>query len=676
VLRTMSAKRNPKQNEPAPAAVASAPLWICIALILVVVGIFGRTAGYDFVGYGDPESVSDNPHAASGLSAAGLKWAFTSTGDGLWIPAARISHLLDVQIFGIQSGMHHLVNVLLHAMAAVLLFLFLARATKSKWASAFVALAFAAHPLNVESVAWIAQRRVVLCGFFAMAMLWSYGRFVEKRSAGRYGLTAAMFVCALLSDLAAAALPVILALVDYWPLKRWSGEAVREKLPFAALSVVMLAIAGVVAAQAAEPIGAGALVTNALASYFWVAVQWMAPVRLAVFYPLTPPVPVWEWICGLAAIGLVTAAVLRASGSRPYLAVGWFWYLAALAPAVAVERISGTARSDHFAYLPLIGLAIMLAWSAAEFADRYRSVVAACGAILCAAWVAMAWINVDAWQNSAALFQHAIESRSANAAAYSQLGMASLRGGNAQDALADLATAAKLRPGDAAIEQRLGEVLVAAGRVREGIAHLQAAVRIRPDSAQAHAALAAALLWAGKTGDAVAEDRAALKADPASTDARYGLGVALADASETQEAQPYLNAALADLTLRSKLRPDDAELHDRLGRVLAALGRHEDAIVEFSAAVRLHPNDSQAHFDLGRAFAQRERWSDAFGEIGTAVRLSPDNANVAFRFAQLLLTMNRPMEAMTSLEQARAIDPELAGLQQTYDNLHVRMFGK
>jgi tetratricopeptide (TPR) repeat protein len=622
-------------------------------LLATVALIYGRAVAYDFVNYGDPAYVSSNPHVRAGFTRDGLVWAFTSARDSGWIPLTWISHILDCQVFGLQSALHHLTSLVLHAISALLLFAVLKRITGARWPSAFVAFVFAAHPLQVETVAWIAERKDLLSGVFWMLTLCAYVRFVEQRSAARYGLVAAMFCCALLSSPMATTLPLALLLLDFWPLRRFSRDAVLEKIPLAALSIAAMIVALVTQKQ---PVDFQAAITSYVTS-LW---QFVVPINLSVVQPHA--IGWWQGIgAGIVMLALTIAAV-RFAASRPYLAMGWCWYLLTMLPG------------QHH-YIPIIGISIALAWGASAIFDRATPMIAGASIAACCAWSGLAWVNVGYWQDSVTLFQHAAAVASNDYHAHTQLGDALMHEGQLDEALAHLEFAARIRPQDAEVQSSYGDGLAASGKIGDAIAHFQKAVQLDPNSPHAHTGVAAALMREGRVDDAAAEYRTALKIEPGRLDAEIGLAAALAAQGRTPESIPHLQSVLPYATELVRVKPDDAEAHYNLGRIDDLLGRKEDAIVEFSTAARLQPDNPERRYALGAALAEHHREPEAFGELATAVRLRPDDPQSRFRLADILFRLGRRAEAVSHMEHLVAAYPDYPGARETYERMHRVVFG-
>ncbi|MBV9405513.1 MAG: glycosyltransferase family 39 protein, partial [Acidobacteriaceae bacterium] len=364
----------PRHTGVSQARGSAVDLWICLVLAAATFAVYAQVRQFEFVNYDDPDYVTGNVHVQQGLTASAVQWAFSSRDAANWFPVTRLSHLVDVQLFGMDSGMHHLVNVAIHAATALLLFLFLNRATRARWPSAFVAFVFALHPLHVESVAWIAERKDVLSAFFCFLSLWLYVRYTEQPDWRRYVLVAAAFALGLMAKPTIVTLPFLLLLLDFWPLRRGSLRVralLKEKIPFFAMAAASSTVT-YAAQQSSRAIKTFSVfplelrIENALVSYVVYGVKTFWPVKLAVFYPYPRNIPAWEAaVAGLMLIG-ITVGVLRAWRRYPFLAVGWLWYLGMLVPVIGIVQVGAQARADRYTYLPMTGLLIMVAWSAAE----------------------------------------------------------------------------------------------------------------------------------------------------------------------------------------------------------------------------------------------------------------------------------------------------------------------
>ena len=481
--------QKPAAKTPKPAAKPRprADLWICLLLLAAIFGVYAQSRHFAFVNYDDPDYVTANPHVRQGITADGALWALTSTEAANWFPVTRLSHMLDVQLFGMDAGWHHLVSVLIHAVASVLLFLFLMRATGARSPSAFVAFVFALHPLHVESVAWVAERKDVLCALFWFLALWAYVR-------GWRALVIVAFVLGLMSKPMIVTLPLTLLLLDVWPLKR--GLRVREKLPLFALAAAG-AVVTIVVQRAGGAVNPAALfgLGNALVSYVVYVAKtfWLA--GLAVFYPYPAQLALWRVALAVTALAAMSWQVVRLYRVRPYLAVGWFWFLGTLVPVIGIVRAGEQARADRYMYVPMIGLAVMIAWGGADLLRRWPRLRTALAIGACAACAGAAWAQAGYWRNSETLFAHALEVTTDNYIAEHNLGTyLTDQPGRLPEAVAHLERAVHLEPQSGQAHSDLGIALAGTpGRLEDAIAEFRTAMRLRPDSEVPHINMANAL---------------------------------------------------------------------------------------------------------------------------------------------------------------------------------------
>jgi tetratricopeptide (TPR) repeat protein len=516
---------------------------IVFALAALCLAVYGRTACFPFVNYDDPHFISENPFLAGGLSLEGIRWAFTTDLDTQWIPLTWLSRLLDVSLFGMNAGGHHLVNALIHLANAILLYALFRRMTGREMASALVAALFAVHPLHVESVAWVTERKDLLGGFFFLACLLAYVRYCDRPTAARYLAALFLFALGLLSKPTVVTLPFVLLLLDLWPLGRLRhsaeagpgarppGALLLEKLPFAALSAISCAI--LLAARSKVPPAADVLppvyrAGNALLSAATYVRKAAWPSGLAVFYPHPGQ--------GLSASRAVLAGLFLCAASawtiaqlrrRPWLFVGWSWFLGMLVPVLGLVPLGNWGMADRYTYLPLIGLSILPACFLDELGARpaMRRAVPAAAIAWLLALAALSCLQVGYWRDSVPLFEHAIEVTGGNPVAHNQLGRS----------------------------------LDREGRTAEAIPHLREALRAFPDFAEAHHNLAVALVRTGRSAEAEFHFRETIRIAPAVPDAYNNLGVLVARAGKRQEAAALFREAL-------RLRPGYAEARANLER--------------------------------------------------------------------------------------------------------------
>lgn len=635
-------------------------LFICAGLLIAILAVYGQVHGFAFLNYDDADSVTRNAHVESGWNADSVEWAVTSTDFANWFPLTRLSHILDVQLFGLDAGAHHLTNVALHALTALLLFFVMKRITATTWPSAFIAFVFAIHPLHVESVAWIAERKDVLSALFWVLTLWAYLRYKDRPNALRYALTILFFLCGLMSKPMIITLPFVLLLIDDWMKRK---PAILEKIPLFALSLAS-AIATFVIQQHGGAVSTFQLVplpariANALVAYCAYLAQFIVPINLSVFYPFVR-YPIWTVIAAAAILLAITAAVFR----RRDLRTGWLWYLGTLVPVIGLIQVGAQSRADRYTYIPLIGISIVIAFAASDLAARKPSLqkpIAAIAILACVAWTVAAYNYTTVWQSSITLFDHATRVTDRNYLAYNNLGDALRSAGRSGDALRNFETAVEIQPAFADAQDNLGETLLARGRLGEAMPHLIEAARLDPKSPEARVNLGTALRDAGRPADAEAQYRAALAIDPDNAEARRGLGNVLAQFGRFAEAIAQYREAL-------RVNPNDADAHYNLGLASAQMGDQNTAIVQFVEVARLQPSSAEARFNLGMALVQANRFEEAAAAFDAAVKLKPDYLRARFNLASALATLERYPEAAREFAAILAADPNFPDARRNLD---------
>ena len=493
---------------------------IGLVLLIAIFAVYSQVGRFDFIAYDDNGYITDNPQVQSGLNLASMKWALTATITGHWTPVTVFSHLLACQLFHQQSGMHHLINVLFHTLATLFLFGWLKRATGALWPSAFVAFIFAAHPLHVESVAWVSERKDVLCAFFWFAALYLYVRYAKRPSIGGYLSVTVVFSLGLMAKSMLVTFPFTLLLLDIWPLRRKQFPMLLwEKIPLVGLSAAASYItyraqssAGAVQAfPLAERIG------NSIVSYVVYLRQMIWPTPVAVIYPWQPPA-MWQVVASAIILISVTAAVLIWR-TKPYLAVGWFWYLGTLLPVIGLVQAGTQAHADHFMYVPMIGLLLMLAWGGWELQARWPGVrrPLAIAAVVCGiSCVLVAHAQTEYWENTETLFDHALAVTRDNYVADYTLGNYLMNSGRPQEAVVHFEDALRAKPDYPEAQNNLGIALASIpGRATDAVSHFEAAVRLNPGFVSAHRNLAQLLEQIpGKRSEALAQYQLVEKLEP------------------------------------------------------------------------------------------------------------------------------------------------------------------
>ena len=488
---------------------------ICIALAALTWLVFGQTLWHDFVNYDDPRYVYENTKITGGLSISGIAWAFTHVHSMNWHPLTTISHMLDCQLYGLKAGWHHFTNVLLHTIAAILLFIALQQMTGAFWRSAFVAAVFAIHPLRVESVAWIAERKDVLSGVFFMLTLLAYVHYARSPRITRYLVLASVLACGLMSKPMLVTSPFVLLLLDYWPLNRIKGQVwmrVLEKVPLIALSAVS-SIATLVAQKGAvgwtEELPILERINNAVVSYVLYIWQMLWPVNLAVFYPHPENrLPLWEIISSLLLLICVTSIAITLRKQRPYLITGWLWYLGMLVPVIGVVQVGWQGRADRYTYLPQIGLYMAVTWAVADITSlwpRRRTILSAAGLLTIVVLSWSAWVQTEYWRDSETLFKHALAVTTNNDVAENNLGIVYLRQGNLDEAISLLQAAVDLRPDNSPAHENLAKALLQKGKVSDALIHYRKLLELQPDNIEVHNIVGTILIQQGRAREAVEE---------------------------------------------------------------------------------------------------------------------------------------------------------------------------
>ncbi len=642
---------------------------ICIYafLIIAVISVYGQVRNYSFVNLDDPEYVKDNPHVRAGLTAENVRWALTADRDGNWFPLTWFSHMLDCQIYGLRSGGHHVTNVVIHLLTTLLLFAVLKRMTGARWCSAAVAFLFALHPIHVESVAWVAERKDVLSGLFWVLTFWGYLGYVARPGWSRYLLVVAPFCLGLMSKPMIVTLPFVLLLLDVWPLRRIETgptdrtprpkqkaragadtkerlmRLIREKVPLIALSAVSSIVTYTVqqrggAVMSLQGIPLASRVANAVVAYVAYLVQLFWPARLAVFYPHPIDIPA-EQVVGAGLILLVVSALILRSARRvPYLAVGWAWYLGTLVPVIGLVQVGMQSRADRYTYIPAIGIFIMIAWGTAELFNRgilTRPVVVGLASIAISACIVLTWFQAGIWRDSESLFRHAIKVNRNNYMGYFGMGGVYRDANRLEESAAAYSEAIRLAPMHAPAHGGLGAVFLKQGKPDEAAAELAEAVRLSPDTVEDRITLGIAYKQLGKVEDAIAQLSEAIRLEPDSVDAHYNLGTVYASAGQVNQARHQLEEAL-------RIAPDNAEAHYNLGLCLASQGSMGEAASEFTRAIELKPDYGSAHNNLGSALASMGRLNEAISHFREAVRLMPDSEEARRNLEFALSLQNQP----------------------------------
>ncbi len=593
------------------------------ALILSTLLVFRQVRNFGFTNYDDDQYVSKNLHVLNGLTQDGIIWAFTTPHVGNWLPLTWLSFMLDCQLFGPNPGWMHLVNLLLHIANTLLLFAVLRKMTGALWPSAFVAALFALHPLHVESVAWITERKDVLSTLFLMLTLAAYVSYVRHRSLVRYLLTVLLFILGLLAKPMLVTLPFLLLLLDYWPLKRFSIfnfqlpieknpkskiqnlkfaqsflHLIIEKIPFLVLSAVSSVITFFVQQSSGAVADINILllhsrVANAFLSYATYIGKMFWPQNLAVFYPFDART-IGPWQVMLCALLLIVVSVLaiRFGRRQKYLFVGWLWFVITLIPVIGLVQSGAQSLADRYTYIPYIGLFIMIAWGLPELLSKwpYRKFALGIAAVLVLTAMGIGtYRQVGYWKNSFTLFTHTIEVTQNNYLAHYNRGDTYVELGRWQDAIEAYKQAIRIKPDYAEAHNNRGVIYDKLGRYQEAIEDFSQAIRIKPDHAEAH----------------------------------YNLGVTYYNLGRYQDAIESYKQAI-------RIKPDHAKAHCNLGVAYGSLGRYQDAVEAFKQAIRIKPDYADAHYNLGFTYFITGDKSSALEEYKILKTMDAELANKLF----------------------------------------------
>lgn len=557
--------------------------FIIVFLIVTSCAAFGRIAGNDFINFDDDYYITENNQIKSGINSGSIKWAFTSLAVSNWHPLAWVSHMMDWSLFGPNASGHHLVSLLLHVGAVILLFLFLNKTTNNIWPAAFAAAFFALHPLRVESVAWVSERKDVLSMFFGMASLYAYAFYVESQKLSKYLLCLILFALALMSKPMLVSLPFVLMLLDYWPLGRWqkvwsgpiesryqfAGKLLWEKAPF-----ILLTIASIIVTFLAQDKGNSIItveslnfyqrLSNAIFSYVAYLGKIFWPADLAVFYPYQLSIPLWKILAFALILILITIAVLYYIKKLPFLFVGWFWYLGTLVPVIGLVQVGTQSMADRYTYLPSIGIAIVLAWLIPFLFQRTglrkKLLFSMAIAIVCVLGF-LTWMQCGYWKDSTTLFNHALRVTKDNYLAHNNFGVA-------------LST------------QEI---------IKEAINHYDEAIRIKPDYAEAYYNRGTSYNKIGEYERSIEDFGISIRIKPDYAEAYYNRGIAYASMGNSQH-------AIKDYDKAIRIKPDYAEAYNNRGNVYANLGHYQKAIEDYNKAIRIKPDYALAYNNLGAVY--------------------------------------------------------------------------
>jgi len=716
-------------------------------LAAITLALYWPVTRFQFVNYDDTDFITGNPVIQAGVTANGLRYALSAEVARNWHPITVVSHMLDCQLFGLRAGGHHLTSLLLHIANSLLLFLLLKRMTAALWRSALVAALFAWHPLHVESVTWIAERKDVLSALFWWLTLWAwlgYAAALKKpgsKSKLFYLLAVVLFVCAAMSKPMVVTLPFVLLLLDFWPLGRFRFRAappparerraksrtgppaaglaadfpapwrlLLEKIPFFAISAALccktfLVQQGGGAMMDATNLPMASRIANAFVSYVRYPVKMFWPENLSALYIRTGDWPPWQVAGAMVLLAGVTAWIVAQTRTRPWLAVGWFWYVGMLVPVIGLVQVGMQTMADRYTYLPLVGLFIILAWGGAELAARFRPpkfLPGLAAALSLAACLLLTAHQIPVWKDSETLFKKMIDVSDKNFMAHYNLGNFYSRQGKPDLGIAQYQLALVALPDYADAHNNLAEQLLALGQFDQAIQHYQEAARIQPtatawfnlantfaDAARARGdtnlfaqsvrayqqslqldpeSFAAhnnfGMVWQDQNQDllAISEFQAAVRARPDLEIAHFSLANSLAKLGRWEE-------AIAQYQIAARLNPTRAESFNSQGLGYAKQGKMEEAARLFRQAIQLTPADPGPYDNLGNALGFQGKYDDAIAAFRKALQLNPADYQAEFNLGVSFLHQNRRDEARTHFQAALRLQPNYTAARQALSEL-------
>lgn len=645
------------------------PAVISALLAIVTLIFYLPVLGHEFVNYDDGDYVTGNTHVRAGITLDSIIWAFKTGEASNWHPLTWISHMVDWQLFGNRPGLHHLTSLLWHLANTVLLFNVFRIMTGALWRSALLALLFAIHPMHVESVAWVSERKDVLSTFFCFLTLAAYSAYVRSAKDGpfrpfqrSYAMALLFFALGLMSKPMLVTLPFMLLLLDYWPLGRLNtkdsiASLLLEKVPFFALSVISSVITFTVQRQGgavSTSISFGARFANALVSYARYLGKTFWPLDLSVLYPHPGAWPLWMTVgSGLLVLTLSTLAFVEVR-RRPYYFVGWFWFLGVLVPVIGLVQVGIQSMADRYSYVPSIGVFVILIWAGAEAVQAKPALRDLANVLLVLILLGCAWLThaqVQYWRNSETLFRRAVAVTDRNYLAYNNLGYYLSAQGKVGEAMENYAKSLQINPNYEDALNNMGYALAGQKKPAEALPYYEAALRVRPNQIEVHNNLGNALSELGRLDEAMTHYDFVLKQKPDHADANNNLGIALAMKGRIDEAIPHFKAAI-------RARPNYASAHSNLGNALAAQHKLDEALTEYQESLRLKSDDAQAHNNLGNALAELGRVAEAIPEYETALKLNADNPEAHFNLGTALLREGKRDEARMHYMEALRLKPD------------------
>jgi tetratricopeptide (TPR) repeat protein len=673
---------------------------VCYLLITVTLIVFLPVLQNGFVALDDQVYVAENPCVQMGITIKSITWALVTTYAGFWHPLTWLSLIVDAQLYGLNPAGFHLTNLLLHIANSLLVFFVFRRMTGALWRSAFVAALFALHPLHVESVAWVAERKDVLSTLFWMLTIWFYIRYVENPCTKRYFLVIVFFILGLMAKSMLVTLPFVLLLLDYWPLNRLQtfqkindaniktypdsnnikNEIVGakkisikllivEKLPLLFFSVIASGITVFAQGQfgaldtmeyASFPVRIG----NALISYIKYLFKTFWPENLVIFYPLNLSLSVWEVVLTVLVLVSITILFMYTIKRKPYCAVGWFWYIGTLVPVIGVIPVGVFSMADRYTYVPLIGIFVIIAWGVPDMLSQYSYrkpllTLMALSVLICLSLATR--VQISYWRNSFALYTHALDATKDNIAVHYFMGNLYFKQGIFEQAADQFRKALQIYPDFIDGRQRLGMTLSSLGRQDEAMEIFNKILKSNPYDIDARVALATAFIRKGNHDEGIKQYRCVIRINPNDATGYYNLAHALTLKGNIDDAVTTYQRAI-------QLKPDYTEAYNNLGVLLLKLHRAREAIFYFQKVLETNPEHAGAFYNIGVALLEEGSIREAIKRFKKALEIQPEFASAHYRLGQAFLKEENVQFAVYHFREALRINPDYKDAQSSLEN--------
>jgi len=667
-------------------------------LMVMTAAVFSPVLFHEFINYDDTDYITENPKVLSGWTKEGLAWAFKTRLHAHWHPLTWLSHMTDYALFGSNPMGHHLTSLLLHLANTVILFWVFYRMTGAVYQSAFMAALFAIHPLHVETVAWTADRKDVLCAFFWLTGLWLYVRYTEKPTVPRYLLIIMVFVLSLMAKSMAVTLPLVLLILDFWPLNRFEPNRNNTLKTIKNARISRLTHSPLFARIAEKAIlfilliaGAGAAIgvmrhelpslktfikimpsqvhiSNALISYVSYMGKMLRPVDLSIVYPYFTNIPLLYAAGAGMLLAALTVLFFRKRITYPYLWAGWLWYLVTLLPAVGIIKSGPHSPADRYTYLPIIGLFIIIAWGIPDMFSKWKKknvILAIMATATLIVLAVLSWIQVGHWKNSETVFKHAIRTNPYNWIAHNNLGNTLARRGKIDEAIFYYNASLSIKPNNAKAQNNMGAVLIRKGKIDEAVDHLGKAITLKPRFPEARYNMGDALARKGKYEEAARHFKKALKYKPEDAAIWLNLGVVYDRTGETEKALKFFSLVLQQ-------HPDNYDALHNMGVVLAGQGKTDEAISSFNKALQVAPDSEDTRYLLAKALFYKGKTTEAADHFAAILRRNPDHLQAHMKLGDIAMMSGDLVDAQKHYGEAVRIDPEFAG---AHNNLGVTLAG-